>query len=253
MKKMFIILILFSLNQNSFSQWRQTTQQERNFSKQVMQKLEPIIFSAAGKMKNKWSFEFEEKKKNALEGPMDIDDGHARNNPYEVRSYFRLYFENEEWEKLNFDERINSYAQTVDSLNALGETEKIMGLTNPDHELEVYIMVVVNNFLLSGYQSEGMYLPRTPEKNQKFISAPGTILSSILKYPGNSDSPLTTLLFGEIYFDDYRGKTTYGAGRNFSSTDIKHIGIYIHTSEKLAEEFYKNLDISSINDLINNF
>lgn len=253
MKKTFLIFLLVSAHHIVFSQWRQTTAQERNFSKQVMLKLEQIIFSAASKMKNNWSFEFEEKKKNALEGPTDIDGGHANNNPYEVRSYFRLYFENEEWEKLNFDERVNSYAQTVDSLNALGETEKIDELTNPDHELEVYIMVVVNNFLLSGYQSEGMYLPRTPEKNQKFISVSGTVLSSVMKFPGSTDSPLTTLLFGEIYFEDYRGKTSYGAGRNFNSTDIKHIGIYIHTSEKLAEEFYKNLDINSINELVNNF
>lgn len=253
MKSIITILILFVFSQLSFSQWRETTQAERDFSKRVMEKLETIISPALKKMHHKWSYEFEERKKNTLEGPTEIDGSSVKNLPYEVRAHFRLYFENAEWEKLNFDERVNEYYQTVDSLTALGETEKIIEMTNPEHELEVYILVVVNNFILSGFQADDMYLERTPEKNEKFISVPGTVFSSVRKFPGSTNSPETVLSFGEIHYKGYQGKASYGAGRNFNSTDIKHIGIFISTSVRLAEEFYKNLEINAINNLITTF
>ena len=108
---LFLCLIITSL---SFSEWRETTPEERAFDKKVVTEFEKILTDAARKMTQHWKYTFNP----GYEGRYEIDA--PDHLPHELRCSMLLDFpgESEEAQKLELEG--NRYAEVTDSLAALG-------------------------------------------------------------------------------------------------------------------------------------
>lgn len=233
-----VIYLLCGILAHVRAQSQGISPEEGAFVRTVETKVHRILRAAANSMAGQWDIKIKTDKLEWVER-----EGHEWGRPHEVRVILQMAYQPTESEREAMETRINKHWERAEGLDPIPDE---VTRVSPEFEWQIYVTAIVNFY---------GFIPRARSAVALLgyeTNWPGTFFSNVRWRKLGTGAPIHAL-----YLGDFRWQRTNGdllLVENFSSVtdcrDVRTILCEVHSNEKVAEIFLRNLNIAALNELV---